>query len=119
LSQPWAAEAKQKAWAKAGDPERREKIAAAKRGKPRPPHVIEAMRRGRAGKPHSAEARRKMSAAQRRQGAWPPAAGKPSESWEEARLRKIPDAEVARRTGREESAVKSWRRKLRVKKWKG
>jgi hypothetical protein len=28
----------------------------------------------------------------------------------------MPDAEVARRTGRTESAVKHWRKKLRVKK---
>jgi hypothetical protein len=60
-----------------------------------------------------------MSAAQRRRGAWPPAAGKPWEAWEEALLGKISDAEVARRTGRPESAVYSWRRKLRVKMWKG
>jgi hypothetical protein len=115
FSQPWAEEAREKGWSKARDPDRREKIAAARRGKPRPPHVIEAMRRGRTGKPHSAEARRKMSEAQRRWGTRPPAAGRAWEPWEEALLGQVSDAEVARRTGRKQSAVKSWRQKLRIK----
>src|SRR5947209_7099707 len=37
--EPWAEDARRKAQGKAGDPERRAKIAAARRGKPRPPHV--------------------------------------------------------------------------------
>ena len=53
--EPGVERGRRNAWAKARDPERREKIAAARRGKPRPAHVIEAMRRGCAGKPHSAE----------------------------------------------------------------
>jgi len=60
-----------------------------------------------------------MSEAQRRLGTWPPAAGKAWEPWEEALLGQVSDAEVARRTGRTQSAVKSWRRKLRIRMWKG
>lgn len=66
FAEPWAEQTRQKAWAKAQDPARREKIAASKLGKPRPPHVIEAMRLGRTGKPHSAETRLKMSKGHRR-----------------------------------------------------
>jgi hypothetical protein len=67
FAEPWAEEAKQKAWGKANDPVRLEKIAASKRGKPRPPDVIEAMRKGRTGKPHSPETRKKMSIVRRSQ----------------------------------------------------
>src|SRR5258708_2242964 len=111
----WAEEAREKAWGKARDPEQCEKIAAAKRGMPTPLHVIEAMRQGRTGKPHSAEARLKMREAQRRRGTRPPAAGKAWEPWEEALLGKVSDAEVARRMGRKQSAVKSWRQKLQIR----
>ncbi len=55
-----------KAQAKAGDPERRAKIAAAKRGKPRPPHVGQAVAKAHRGTHHTEEARRKMSKSQRR-----------------------------------------------------
>jgi hypothetical protein len=72
--EPWAVEARAKAHAKAGDPARREKIAAARRGKPRLPHVIEAMAEARRGVPHSAETRRKMSEAHKRRGTRPPLA---------------------------------------------
>jgi hypothetical protein len=68
FEEPWARRARQKALAKARDPERREKIAASKRGKPRPPHVIEALRRANVDSPPSAGARRKMSEAHRRRG---------------------------------------------------
>ncbi len=62
--EPWAMEAKKKAWAKGQDPERCAKIAASKVGKKRPQHVIDAMRKGRTGKPQSAETRKKMSISQ-------------------------------------------------------
>jgi hypothetical protein len=42
-AEPWADAARAAAAARAGDPGRREKIAAARRGKPRPRRVIEAM----------------------------------------------------------------------------
>ena len=77
--EPWAKRARQKGYAKHRDPQRRAKIAAARRGKPRPRHVIEAMNNAWRGLTHSEEARRTMSKAQKRRGAWPPAAGRP---WE-------------------------------------
>jgi hypothetical protein len=100
--------------AKARDPERRRRIGEARRGKPCPPHVVEAMRRGRLGKKHSEEARRKMSEAQRRRGAWPPAAGEPWTDDEDELLRTLPAPEVARRTGRTLAAVYSRRARLEV-----
>ncbi|HEX3152930.1 MAG TPA: hypothetical protein VHR66_32965 [Gemmataceae bacterium] len=62
-AEPWAVQARAKMRAKAGDPERRAKIAASKIGKPRPAHVIEAMRTGRTGKPQSEATKAKMRAA--------------------------------------------------------
>jgi hypothetical protein len=112
--EPWAIEAQAAMQAKAGDPERREKIAAAKRGKARPPHVIEAMRQARIGTHHSDEARRRMSEAQRARGTRPPAAGHPWEPEEDALLGTMPDDEVAQRTGRTLDAVKCRRVKLDV-----
>jgi hypothetical protein len=70
--EPWAIEAQAAMQAKAGDPQRREKVAAAKRGKARPRHVVEAMRQARIGMHHSDEARRRMSEAQRARGTRPP-----------------------------------------------
>jgi len=112
--EPWAREAQKKAWAKARDARRREKIAAAKRGKPRPAHVIEAMRQANLGKQHSAETRRKMSEAHKQRGAWPPAAGRPWTAEEDELVRKLRIAEAAKQTGRTVSAVKGRRNKLRV-----
>lgn len=66
FAEPWAEEAKKKAWSKGSDSDRRQKIAASKRGKPRPPHVIEAMRKGRLGKSHSEVTKQKMRAAHKR-----------------------------------------------------
>lgn len=69
FAEPWAELTRKKAWSKARDPGRREKIAASRRGKPRQQHVIDAMRKGRTGKPHTEETRRKMSEShQRRRG---------------------------------------------------
>jgi hypothetical protein len=64
--------ARQKAWAKARDPERRAKIAASMRGKKRPRHVIEAMRKANLGRLPSEETRHKMSEAHRKRGTRPP-----------------------------------------------
>jgi hypothetical protein len=102
-----------KAYAKARDSERCRKISEAHKGKPKPRHVIEALRRGRTGKPHSEEVRRKISEANKRRGAWPPAAGRPWTEEEEELLQTLPVAEMVRRTGRTNSAVRSRRRKLR------
>jgi len=43
FAEPWGEAARQLAWSKAGDSERRAKIAAAQKGRPRPANVIEAM----------------------------------------------------------------------------
>lgn len=108
---PGIAAALKLARAKNQDPNRRRKIADAKRGKSRPEHVVEAMRKCRAGKPQSDEARAKMRAAQ---------AGRvrpPKKEWDrdqDALLGEVPDAEVARRTGRSEKAVASRRKKRGV-----
>jgi hypothetical protein len=103
--EPWAVEARVAMQAKAGDPERREKVAAAKRGKARPRHVVEAMRQTRIGMHHSDEARRRMSEAQRARGTRPPAAGRSWEPEEDALLGTMPDQEVAQRIGRTLGAV--------------
>ena len=55
--------------------DRAAKIAASRRGKPRPQHVIEAMRRVNVGKKASKATRKKMSAAHKKRGTRPPAAG--------------------------------------------
>lgn len=101
-----------KAWAKARDPVRRAKIAAAKRGKKRPPHVLEALRKANLGRPLTAEHRKKLIKAQRKRGARPPKAGRPWTAKEDALLRKLPAAEVAKRTGRTVQACYDRRRVL-------
>jgi hypothetical protein len=112
--EPWFEDARRKDHAQAGDPARREKIAAARRGSPRPPHVVEAMAAGRRGKPHDAETRRRMSEAHKRRGTRPPAAGRPWTPAEDALVRTLPPAEAARRTGRALEAVYSRRAVLRA-----
>jgi hypothetical protein len=96
---------REKARAKAGDPERRERIAAARHGKPRPAGMMEALAEANRGRPLSGEARRKMSQAHRRRGTRPPAAGRPWAAEEDELLRALPVGEVARRTGRTLTAV--------------
>jgi hypothetical protein len=110
--EPGPTAGREKGQAKNSDPGRRAKIAAAKRGKPRPPHVVEAMRKGRLGTPHSAEARAKMSAAHKFLGTRPPKAGRPWTPEEDRLVRKLPAAEVARKTSRSLRAVWSRRRVL-------
>jgi hypothetical protein len=108
----WAEAARQKAYAKAGDPARRAKIAAARRGKPRPRHVIEAMRKATIGRKLTPDHRRKLSEAQKRRGARPPAAGRSWASWEHELLLALPPADVAKQTGRTLRAVFLRRHKL-------
>jgi hypothetical protein len=55
---------------------------------------------------------RKWDKAHRRRGIRPPKAGRPWTAEEEALLRQLPPAEVARRTGRTLKAVFAWRRAL-------
>lgn len=103
---------RKKAWKKAADPERRRKIAAAKKGKPRPPSVIEAVRRANKGRALSKPHREKISAAHKRRGTRPPAAGRPWQKWEDKLLRTVPTREVVEKTGRTLTAVWSRRREL-------
>ena len=105
--------ARQMAWAKAQDPERRRKIAEALRGKPKPPHMMEELRRSNLGRKHSAETRRKMSEAYRRHGAKPPI-GRLWEPWELTLLGTAPDEMVAERTERSASAVQKKRSVLGI-----
>jgi hypothetical protein len=72
----------------------------------------------RTGSRHTDEARRKMSEAQRRRGAWPPAAGRPSQPWEDALLGTMPDAEVATKTDRTSRAVYDRPRQLGITRWR-
>ncbi|HZZ77570.1 MAG TPA: hypothetical protein VFE62_03570 [Gemmataceae bacterium] len=95
-------------------PKRAAKIAAARRGKPRPRHVIEAMRRANLGRKASASARAKMSAAHKRRGTRPPAAGPAWSAEDDALLGTMLDREVSRRIGRSERAVVDRRRVLGV-----
>jgi hypothetical protein len=55
-----------------------------------------------------------MSTAHRRRGTRPPNAGPPWTAQEDALLRVLPAAEVARRTGRTPGAVYARRRELRL-----
>ena len=100
--------------AKARDPVRRAKIAAAKRGKPRPPQVAKMLRTLRIGRRASKATRQKMSQAQKRRGAWPPAAGETWKAWEDKLVRKLSPAAAAARTGRTLSAVSQRRHTLRL-----
>jgi hypothetical protein len=108
---PWAVEALAKAQAKAGDPERRAKIAAAHRGKPRPPHVVQAVAEAHRGTHHTEETRRKMSETRRRKGMVFPGV-RPWTSEEDELARTLPTQEAARRTGRTAVAVRTRRRVL-------
>ena len=95
-------------------PERAAKIAAAKRGKPRPQYVIEARREATIGRKASKKARKKMSAAHKRRGTRPPAAGVPWSDAEDALLGNMKDADVAAQTGRTLVAVSGRRYLLGV-----
>jgi hypothetical protein len=111
--EPWAVEARRKGAAKAGDPERREKIAAAKRGKTRAAQVRDAVGAANRGRPLSPETRRKMSAAHKARGTLVPG----TRLWtaeEDELVRTLPPAEAARRTGRTPHAVTDRRRLLGV-----
>ena len=72
------------------------------------------MAAGNRGRSLGAETRRKMSAAHKRRGTRPPKAGRPWTAEEEALVRQLAPAEVARRTGRTLKAVYAWRRVLGV-----
>src|SRR5260370_31249445 len=112
-------EVQERARRRANSPEANAKNAAYHRGRPLDPKTRALWEKIREERSQTEQARRKRSESHKRRGTRPPAAGKPWEAREEALLGKMPDAEGARRTGREESAVYSWRRKVHVKMWKG
>jgi hypothetical protein len=106
-------------WRKANrSPERAAEISAARRGKARPKELMDKLHRGNIGRKHSEESRRKMSEAQKRRGAWPPAAGRPWTEAEDALLGKMLDREVAARTGRHPKNVFARRKALSISRFK-
>jgi hypothetical protein len=109
--EPAITAARAKAWTKAGNPERRRKIAAAMTGRAMLPHVREALRAANLGRPLTEEHRRKMSATHKRRGSKPPG-GPLWKRSEDKLVRALPPQEVARRTGRTLSAVWARRRAL-------
>ncbi len=112
-------EVQERARRRANSPEANAKKAAYRRGRPLDSKTRAVWERIREERSQTEEARRKRSESHQRRGTRPPAAGKPWEAWEEDLLGKMTDAELARRTGRKESAVYSWRKQLHVKMWNG
>ena len=112
--EPWFTAGREKPVAKAGDPDRRAKIAAARRGKPRPWHVMEPAHEARRGPRHTEETRRKMSEAHRRRGTRPPKAARPWTPEEDELVRTLPAVYAAQRIGRTLKAVYSRRAELRA-----
>ncbi len=102
-----------KAYAKARDPERCEKIAASRRGKKRPPHVRFAMISAWEGKHHTAETRAQMSAAHKARGTAPPGTRRWSTEEDNA-VRTMSPADAAKATGRTLTAVMVRRGRLKL-----
>jgi hypothetical protein len=98
---------------KASSPEANAKKSAWRKGRPIHPNALAALERCRGQNPSKA-ARRKMSEAQKRRGAWPPAAGRPWSAEDECLLGTMPDAEVEKRTGRTLVAVRDRRYTLGI-----
>jgi hypothetical protein len=94
------------------DPARREKIRAKAIGRKHTAKMKAMLRRAKLGVKLSAAHRRKISEAARRLGTWPPNAGPPWSAEEDGLLRRLPPAEVAKRTGRTPGAVYARRRVL-------
>jgi len=111
---PWADLAREKAWAKANDPIRCEKIAASKRGKHRPPEVCRAIGAAQIGRKISRVSRLRMSTAHKRLGTRPPKAGVAWSAEEEGLLKRgMTAADIAKATERTLTAVYSRRYLLR------
>ena len=105
---------RRKAWAKAGDPERRGKIAAAHSGKPRSAGAVAAMRKRMMGNRPSESTRAKMSESHRKRGTRPPLAGPPWSAQDDELIRTLPAKAAAERTGRTLAAVYNRRNVLRL-----
>jgi hypothetical protein len=110
-------EVQQAARKAASSPEANAKKAAWRKGRPIHPKALAALERCRGQKP-SKTSRRKMSEAAKRRGAWPPAAGRPWTAEEDGLLGTMPDAEVAKRTGRSLGAVRDRRYARGIKRFK-
>ncbi len=113
-AESYTAETRAHSIAAMNTPEANAKKAAAKVGVPRPPEVVAKMRQNRRGIKHTAETRARMSAAHKARGSRDTPWGKRWPKWQEKLLGKLPDAEVARRTGRTVAAVWSRRQRLRI-----
>jgi hypothetical protein len=109
---------RKRALAAANGPEANAKKAAFRLGKPAHPRARAALARywGRSPSP---ETRQKMSEAHRRRGTRPPKAGRPWSREEEQLLGRLPDREVAARTGRTVHAVRGQRQRLGIPSFHG
>ena len=106
-------EVRELATKRANSPEANAKKSAARIGKPMHPKARTALDKYRHS-PRSAEHRRKIGEAHKRLGTRPPKAGRPWTDEEAEFLGKLPDAEVAKRTGRTLVAVRCERRRRRI-----
>lgn len=108
---------------KAGDPERRAKIAAFPRGRPRQKSNMEPAWEANRGRKPTDETKRKMSETHSQRGTRQPKAGRAWTGEKDALVRVLPASEVATRTGRMLQAVYSRRSLLdlndgRTARWK-
>jgi hypothetical protein len=103
-----------KGWAKNQDPARRAKLSAALRGRPMTEQNRLALRWANLGRCPLEATRRKMSAAAKRRGARPPAAGRPWTEAEDRAVRTLRPEAAAAKTGRTLTAVFKRRYKLRT-----
>jgi hypothetical protein len=101
LAETWRNGGREKAIAKARDPEVRVRMAATRKGKPPPRHVIEAAAAAHRGKHPGKDTRRKMSESQKRRWREGPLAARLWKAEEDELVRTLPPPEAARRTGPE------------------
>jgi hypothetical protein len=85
-----------------------------RRGKPRPAYVVEAIRKAHLGWSPSDEVRQKIRDAAKRNGAYPPAAGKPFIPEEDAILGTATDREIAAKLGRDMNTIHARRKRLGI-----
>ena len=113
--EPVMDEARKKAWAKAKDPVRREKIAAAKRGRRRPRSVIRKMIQAKTGTKASDETRRKMSDSHKARGTRPPKAERAWTAEEDDAVKTMSPIKAAMRCRRTLQAIYSRRSVLGIR----
>jgi hypothetical protein len=112
LAETWQNGGREKAIARARDPEVRVRMAASRKGKPPPRHVIEAAAAAHRGQHPGRATRRKMSESQKRRWREGPLAARLWKGEEDELVRTLPPPEAARRTGRSLRAV--YARRLRL-----